>query len=96
MNPIRTIRHLAYILAALATAAAALTATAPAALAMIPLPPGNPRTHAQAQMHAITTTGMPGWQITLIAAGAALLTATAAVLTDRALAARRRAALSPA
>jgi hypothetical protein len=95
MNPIRTIRHLAYILAALATAAAAFTATAPAALAMIPLPPGNPRMHAQAQLPAIAT-GMPGWQITLIAAGAALLTATVAVLADRALAARRRAATSPA
>jgi hypothetical protein len=47
-------------------------------------------------MHAITTTGMPGWQITLIAAGAALLTATAAVLVDRALAGRRRTATSPA
>jgi hypothetical protein len=46
MNPIRTIRRLAYALTALATAAAALTAAAPAALASIPLPPGNPRTHS--------------------------------------------------
>ena len=34
--------------------------------------------------------GMPGWQITLIAIGAALLAATAAVLADRARAGRRK------
>jgi hypothetical protein len=34
---------------------------------------------------------MPGWQIALIAATAALLTAVLAVLVDRARAARRRA-----
>jgi hypothetical protein len=33
--------------------------------------------------------GMPGWQITLIAAGAALLTALLAVLLDRARMARK-------
>jgi hypothetical protein len=36
--------------------------------------------------------GMPGWQIALIAAGAALLAATVAVLADRARTARRQAA----
>jgi hypothetical protein len=35
--------------------------------------------------------GMAGWQITLIAVGAALVAATAAVFLDRALAARRSA-----
>ena len=34
---------------------------------------------------------MPGWQITLIAVGAALLAATVAVLLDRARATRRNA-----
>ena len=34
---------------------------------------------------------MPGWQIALIATGAALIAAALAVLADRALAARRRA-----
>jgi hypothetical protein len=34
--------------------------------------------------------GMPGWQIALIAAGAALLAATAAVAVHRAWAARRK------
>jgi hypothetical protein len=33
--------------------------------------------------------GMAGWQITLIALGAALVAATAAVILDRTLAARR-------
>jgi len=32
---------------------------------------------------------MPGWQITLIAVGAALVAATVAVVLDRALAARK-------
>jgi hypothetical protein len=40
-------------------------------------------------IHTVVTGGMPGWQITLIAAGAALLAATLAVLLDRARAARR-------
>ena len=39
----------------------------------------------------VTAGGMPGWQITLIAAGAALLAAAVAVLLDRARAARRTA-----
>jgi hypothetical protein len=34
--------------------------------------------------------GMPGWQIALIAVGAAVLAATAAVLLDRARTAHRR------
>jgi hypothetical protein len=42
-------------------------------------------------VHSIVTGGMPGWQITLIAAGAALLAATVAVLVDRARAAHRKA-----
>lgn len=37
----------------------------------------------------ITTGGMPGWQITLIALGAALVAAAAAVILDRTLARRR-------
>jgi hypothetical protein len=37
----------------------------------------------------ITTGGMPGWQITLIALGAALVAAAAAVALDRMLARRR-------
>ena len=43
------------------------------------------------QVHTIVAGGMPGWQITLIAIGAALLAATVAVFLDRARAARRKA-----
>ena len=44
-----------------------------------------------AQVRTIVVGGMPGWQIALIAVGAALLAAALAVLADRVLAARRRA-----
>ena len=40
--------------------------------------------------HIVVTGGMPGWQIALIAIGAALLAAAAAVLADRAWATRRK------
>ena len=40
-------------------------------------------------MTVITGGGMPGWQITLIAVGAALAGAVLAVLLDRAWAARK-------
>lgn len=50
-----------------------------------PLPPRH-----ISQVHTIVIGGMPGWQIALIAVGAALLAATAAVLLDRAWGARRR------
>jgi hypothetical protein len=42
-------------------------------------------------VRVVTAGGMAGWQITLIALGAALLAAAAAVLLDRARAARRAA-----
>jgi LPS O-antigen subunit length determinant protein (WzzB/FepE family) len=40
--------------------------------------------------------GMPGWQIALIAAGAALLAAALAVLADRTWTAHRKTVPSPA
>lgn len=42
------------------------------------------------QVHTIVVGGMPGWQIALIAIGAALLAATAAVLAYRAWTIRRK------
>ena len=45
---------------------------------------------APVRVYAIVSDGMPGWQITLIAATAALLAAALAVLLDRAWAARHR------
>jgi hypothetical protein len=50
-----------------------------------PRAPGGP----PAQVHTFVSYGMPGWQITLIAIGAALAAAVVAVLLDRARAARR-------
>jgi hypothetical protein len=82
------------ILAALATLAGALvaaTAAAPAALAVHVPPPGGAGAALTAppQVHTVVIGGMPGWQITLIAAGAALTGAALAVLLDRARAARK-------
>jgi hypothetical protein len=97
MNPIRTIRRLAAALAGLTGALLALAAAAPAAFAMPPSThgwsrrPPLPPAHVHQFMHipipvrTVLIGGMPGWQITLIAAGAALL----AVLLDRARMARK-------
>jgi hypothetical protein len=66
-----------------------------------PLPPGwnmrppMPREYifgpvVKVPGHTVVTGGMPGWQVALIAAGAALLAAVLALIADRAWAARRR------
>jgi hypothetical protein len=92
--------HLRRILAAVLTLAGAglALATAPAAFAR-PLPPPDccvSGRAADAPVTFITGGGMPGWQITLIAVGAALVTAIAAVFLDRVLAARRSASSTTA
>ena len=80
------------IFAAVITLAGAMLAlaTAPAAFAE-PLPPpdccGSGATTGSVTL--IAGGGMPGWQITLIAVGAALVAAALAVLLDRAWAARK-------
>ena len=99
------IRRLAAALAGLAGAVLALAAAAPAALASLPpLPPGLtkhpplPPGHSHQPVHlpavaapvrTIVIGGTPGWQIALIAAGAALAAAAVAILVDRAWAARK-------
>jgi hypothetical protein len=103
MNPIRHLRRLAAALAGLAGALLASAATAPAALAASPPPPPPgwnkhppmPREYVFGPVvkvpgRTVVIGGMPGWQITLIAIGAALLAATVAVLAYRAWAARQR------
>jgi hypothetical protein len=78
------------ILAAAATLAGALLALAAAPAAYAELPPygGGPAgTHTTVRV--IATGGMPGWQIALIAFGAAAVAAVVAVLAERAWAARR-------
>ena len=64
-------------------------ATAPAAFARPLPPPDCCATGANAPVTLITGGGMPGWQITLIAVGAALAAAAMAILLDRAWAARK-------
>jgi hypothetical protein len=86
--------------AALAGLAAGLVAfgTTPAFAMVMPPAGGGPDVVRQhlVPVHAVVTGGMPGWQITLIAAGAALLAATVAVLLDRARATRREAVTAAA
>jgi len=95
MNPIRSIRRLACILAGLTATTVAFAAAAPGALARpAPPDPGPAGVVPAPAIHAVVTGGMPGWQITLIAAGAALLAAALAVLVDRARAAHRHQAAS--
>ena len=102
MNEIRHVRRLASVLAGLAGVLLATAAAVPAAFAgtnPIPDPSGyvgdpysgtNPIAPVSATtVRVISTGGMPGWQIALIAIGAALLAATVAVLLDRARATRR-------
>jgi hypothetical protein len=92
MNRIRYLRRLAGLLAGLAGTWLGLAAAAPAAFAVkYPLPAGwNKHPPLPVQVHTVVIGGMPGWQIALIAVGAALLTAAVAVLAYRAWATRRR------
>jgi hypothetical protein len=88
-----TMNHFRRILAAVITLTGAVLAmaTTPAAFAN-PLPPPDCCTSnrvSDAPVTVITAGGMPGWQITLIALGAALVAAIAAVTLDRTLANRR-------
>jgi hypothetical protein len=97
MNRIRHIRRIAGVLAGLAAALLAFgAAPAFAAPTLATMLPGGadapvPSAPPSVQVHTIITGGMAGWQITLIAVGAALLAATVAVLVDRARAAHRHA-----
>ena len=93
MNPLKRIRRFAVVLAGLAGALVAFGATP--AFAMHVPPPGvstSPvgTTTPPVEVHTVVVGGMPGWQIALIAIGAALLAATTAVLAYRAWTARRK------
>jgi hypothetical protein len=107
MSHIHHIGRLARILAGLAAALVAAVAAAPAALAQPYPPPGPPsrygpagpplhHTVVPAHTHAAVTGGMAGWQIALIALGAAILAAVAAVLVERARSARHHPTTIPA
>ncbi|MGO9784874.1 MAG: hypothetical protein ACLPQY_34740 [Streptosporangiaceae bacterium] len=95
------LRRLAAVLAAVTCGLLASAAIVPAAFAMtvVPGPGGSGTTPAPVPATTIRVVGaggMAGWQISLIALGAALLAAAAAVLLDRALAARRGASVPTA
>ena len=83
--------HLRRIFVAVVTLAGAVLAlaTAPAAFAHPLPPPDCCASAATGSVTLITGGGMPGWQITLIAVGAALAGAALAVLLDRVWAARK-------
>jgi hypothetical protein len=91
------LRRLVAALAAVTCAVLASAAIAPAALAK-PLPSPDccdaPVTNVSTPV--ITGGGMPGWQIILIAVGAALAGAAVAILLDRVRTARRAASASTA
>jgi hypothetical protein len=92
MNRIRhlhPIRHLASALAALTGALLTATVAAPAAFALPVPPPGGGGTVPPPPVPTVVAGGMPGWQIALIAIGAAVVAAAVAVILDRARAGRR-------
>jgi hypothetical protein len=74
----------------------------PAGRAVLPAPLAAhihqpaPQAPGQVPVHTVLVGGMPGWQIALIAIGAALFAATAAVLLDRARTTRRHPATAGA
>jgi hypothetical protein len=92
----RTAQRTARRLACLAAMAAALTGgaaallAAPASATLVP-PPGRGDTGpSTVTVHTVTVGGTPGWQIALLAIGAAALAAIIAVLAGRMRSARRR------
>ena len=92
-------KHFRRIFAAAATLAGGVLAlaagtAAPAYAMQVPQPGEHGRSGAGTPVyvtpvHVIARGGMPGWQITLVAVGAALVAAALAVLLDRAWATRK-------
>jgi hypothetical protein len=97
MNIITRLRRFAAVLAGLGVTMAAFAAAAAAASASTGMFPDNGGVDGGAGPvpvpQAVVVGGMPGWQIALIAIGAAVAAAVTAVLLDRMRSARRQ--LSP-
>ncbi len=97
MNIITRVRRFAAVLAGLGVTMAAFAAAAAAASASTGMFPDNGGVDGGAGPvpvpQAVVVGGMPGWQIALIAIGAAVAAAVTAVLLDRMRSARRQ--LSP-
>lgn len=110
MIHMRHVRRLVGIVTGLFASLVTAIAVAPSAFAMVDPSPGGPLygrfgpqpvsslKHPPVPVHTHTAVaiGMPGWQIALIAVGAALVAAALAVLVDRAFAARRHPTPTPA
>ena len=96
MNVFRRLRWPGALLAVLGTVLVTLASAGPAAMARVQPPPfGAPVTQSAAHPVPALASGLAGWQIALIAIGAALAAALLAVLADRALLARRGPAAMP-
>ena len=94
MNIITRLRRFAAVLAGLGVMMAAFAAAASASTGMFPDNGGVDGGAGPVPVpQAVVVGGMPGWQIALIAIGAAAAAAVTAVLLDRMRSARRR--LSP-
>ena len=94
MNTVR-IRHLvAFLTASAAVNLLVLAAATPAIAATTRVPhygSSVPSPQIPAQIHTVMPGGMPGWQISLIAIGAALLGAALATVFDRTVTSRKHA-----
>jgi hypothetical protein len=82
---LRSAYSLGGLLAGLSAVVTMLAVTSTDAMAMhVPPPGGGDAVIQQAPPLPVAVGGMPGWEITLIAVGAALVAAVLAVLADRA------------
>ena len=94
MRTIKSLSRLGIVLAGLAVVAVSFASGASASTGVIPVGGGSgapaPDAGPVTVVRTVVVGGMPGWQIALIAVVAALVTAFAAVLVERARMARRR------
>ena len=82
---LRSAHSLGGLVAGLSAVVTMLVVTSTDAMAMhVPPPGGGDVVIQQAPPLPVAAGGMPGWEITLIAVGAALVAAVLAVLADRA------------
>jgi hypothetical protein len=92
---LRRTRRVGGLLAAFGALVTTLVVTGTAAMAQVLPPSSGSGDVTQPAPPAPLAGGMPGWQITLIAVGAALVAAVLAVLADRAWSTRGRLAGGP-
>jgi hypothetical protein len=93
---LRRARWLGRLLAGFGALVTMLAVTGTAALAVQAPPPAGGGVIQPPPTLTPVAGGMPGWQIALIAVGAALVAAVLAVLADRVRSARRRSAVAAA